>query len=329
MSVKGIGAVAGPFTRYIPNRTIPLIGGWQSASGSNRLPFFVNPRAPSATDIGGNDGRDGLSVETAFLTLQGAIDKCVDDVGDRIIVLRGTHDVTAAGPVLFNKKGIIVQTCDIGYNSWSRGERFNVNHDSGVAAIISQPCRIMGLGFQGGSATKASVQFANGSGFTGNWIHLYQCRFTNWNNAKYGVSGGQDGAGNDYCTLEKCDFDGSINGVTGGANTFDSGVHFTQGHYMKILGCRFRGCSYAITHAGQAPNSAPEHWNQEFEYSHNKVLDGLKFLDAGDTGVMTTQKGLLADNWFGTAKDAATNSATIATLTGIGCFLSGNHYLET
>lgn len=314
---------------HITQSLIPMIGGRGGRmSGSNRFPFIVNPRAQSTTDIGGRDGADGYSVETALRTLQEAIDRCEDDVGDRILVLRGTHDVTSSGTVLFNKKGIIVQTCDIGYNSYSRGERFNINHDTDVAAIISQPCRIEGMGFQGGDAAKASLEFANGSGFTGNWIELFQCRFTNWNNAKYAISGGTGGAGNDYCTVEECDFDGSINGVTGGANTFDSGIYFVQGHYMKVIKSIFRGCTYAITHAGQAPNSAPEHWNQEFEYAHNKVLDGLKFLDAGDVGVMTTQKGLIADNWFSTATNATTYSDTVANLQAVFMQFSGNHYKE-
>lgn len=321
--------VVRPHGVQLPNITralLPLLGAPRGMSGSNRYPFIVNPRAPSATDIGGDDSRDGLSIPSAFRTLQKAIDSCKDDVGDRILVIRGTHSVTA--PVLFNKKGIIVQTVDLGYNSWSRGERFNIDCAADVAAIISQPCRIEGMGFQGGDALKASVQFANGSGFTGNWIHLYQCHFTNWNNAKYAISGGQGGAGNDYCTIEECDFDGTINGVTGGANTFDSGIHFTQGHYMKVVRCIFRGCTYAITHAGQAPNSAPEHWNQEFEYAHNKVLDGLKFLDAGDIAVMTTQKGLIADNWFSTATNATTYSDTVLNLQAVSMQFSGNHYKE-
>jgi len=311
----------------LPNITralLPLMGGYQSASGSNRYPFFVNPRAfVQGTEIGGDDSRDGRSVKGAFKTLQKAIDMCKDDVGDRIIVIRGTHNVTT--PVLFNKLGIIVQTMDIGYNSYSRGERFNVNNDTGVAGIISQPCRIMGMGFQGGDATKASLEFGVGSGFAGNWIHLSQCCFTNFNNAKYAISGDS----NDYCCIEECDFDGTINGVTGGANTFDAGILAKQQHYLKVLNCRFRGCTYAIEHAeGNAPNNAAVHWNQEFEYAHNKVLDGLKFLNAGSIVVMTTQKGLVADNWFSTATNATTYSDTVANLQTVSMQFSDNHYKE-
>lgn len=290
---------------------------WMVNGGRKRLPFFVGPRVDSSGD--------GMSPYRPFKTMQEAIDHCEDEAFDVIFRLVGTENVTT--PVLFNKKWVTVISVgiDAGGNSYSIGERFNTNHDTDVAAIVSQPSRLVGLGFQGGDATKASLQFALGNGFASNFSHLLRCRFTNWNNAKYAI----DTHANDYVCIEECDFDGTINGVTGGANTFDDGIRMQQNHHAKVLKCRFRGCTYAILHAqGDAPNNAPEHWNQEFEYSHNKVLDGLKFLDAGDIGVMTTQKGLIADNWFSTATNATTYSDTVANLQAVFMQFSGNHYKE-
>ncbi len=331
MSVKGAGAVAGPFTRYISDRTIPLIGGGDSASGSNRLPFFVNPRDPSSTDIGGNDSHDGLSVETAFKTLQKAIDKCVDDVGDRIIVLRGTHSLTT--PVLFNKRWITVQAADIGANDWDRGERFMLYGPAdGPAAIITQPCKIRGMGFAGQNVADGSHNLridATGGGFFGGWLSIKHCRFATW------------GAVPDYLLLCKGLTNGDISdnvfdafdaGLTVGAIGIGvSDVGAVQVSNTRFENNRFRGIganSYAFVHlAGVSPQNNVYKANV---LSGNATdLDGPKghgkFLDNNGC---TNYDTFLCDNWIGLATNTGSYDDTVATLQGLGIRFAGNHYSE-
>ena len=122
---------------------VPLLG--RDPVGSNRFPYFVNPKAPSASTIGGDDGRDGLSVESAFRTMQKAIDTCKANVGDRIIRLRGTETVTET--INFNKAGIVVQASDLG-----------ISPAAVAGAAAGQPELYRGMGVERGHHQGEQVQ---------------------------------------------------------------------------------------------------------------------------------------------------------------------------
>ena len=312
---------------------LPMLGGGHSASGSNRWPFIVNPRAPSLSDeIGGDDSRDGISVATALLTLQEAIDRCKHDVGDRIIVLRGTHNLTT--PVLFNKRWITVQTADIGTNDWDRGERFMLYGPSdNPAAIITDPCKIRGMGFAGQNVASGSHNLridALGGGFNGGYVSIRGCRFATW------------GASPDYALL--------CNGLTAGDisfNVFD-GVFDTyavgaigisssadaqpvqvsestfEGNHFRSIG----QSSYAFVHvAGKFPNTNVYKSNilsgnatdAEGAKGHGKFLDN---------NACTNYDTFLCDNWIGLATDTGSYDDTVAALKILGVRFAGNHYSE-
>ncbi len=277
--------------------------------------FYVDP-------INGLDANNGLSWPLAFKTIQKAIDACTHDKGDHVFVAPHTETVTTS--VLFNKKGITVQGVEI-YGP-DRGERFMIDGPTLTTtpvALFSEPAKVIGLGFQGANATGPSVEFGPGSGFDGgNFCQLVECRFTNWHQAQEAILSSY----NDYLVFERCDFDGTINGAAGSANVFDSGIRIIQGHYVSVLDCTFRGCTYGLTHGVASPTGAT-HGNMEFLYKGNKIMDG-KFIDFGSLINFPTQVGLVSDNWLGTATDATTYSDTVVNLKAVGVCFSGNHYAE-
>lgn len=325
---------------FVRTEILPLLAGREGkVRGSGRMPYFVAPRSYTTelanmldsvkdTPIFGSDNNDGLAPDSALLTLQEAINRCKNDIGDRIICLRGNHVVTT--PVLFNKRGIIVETLDYGMNPYDIGERFTVDATGtpgAQAAIISQPCVIKGLGFQGALTTGASVSISAGSGFVGNFGHIYRCRFDNWGASLYAI----DSITNDYWTIEECDFDGTINGVSGGANNFTAGISIGQGHYMRIINNVFRGCTSAILHVAVAPGGA-SHGNMQFLYKGNIVIGPNSLVNFGAIATETNQQGLVCDNFIPLANTAAyvksTGATTIAALQAINVLFSNNHYSE-
>ena len=292
---------------------VPMFG--RDINGSNRFPFYVNPKAPSATDIGGDDGRDGLSVESAFRTMQKAIDSCLDNVGDRIIRLRGTETVTET--INFNKSGIVVRAMDLGISREALGEEFAILADAaftdGPVATITATCRIEGLGFV--SRDTGATFFSGAAMLIGGLatalpfgVHIKNCRFPKWgvsNRIGIGVEGTTD------LTIEGCTFEGV-------AADFDSGI-YVQGacQNINILRNKFRQCTFAIVH-GAFPGSGPE-----CLYGHN-VIEDNKFLDANGNAAT----GLIYDNWMAGATDTGSYDASLVTNRALGLEFTGNHYIE-
>jgi hypothetical protein len=264
----------------------------------------------------------------AFQTsIQDAINACVDWRGDVILVGPRTYVVTT--PMLFNKKGVtVISTFNI--SGEDNGERFTINADATpniAAAIISEPCTIIGLGFDSANSANGTIVMGPGSGFDGgNFTRFVGCRFTNWGHAAWGIESNY----NDYVKIEQCDFDGTINGDGGSANVFDAGVQITQGHYVTVSGCTFRGCTYAIVHGTPSPASA-SHSNKQFTYKDNYVIVAggtEKFIDFNTLATYSQSYGLVANNWLPTATNTASYNDTVANAKTGGVAFSGNHYAE-
>ena len=104
--------------------------------------YYVDP-----TD-GSDTANNGQSPDSAFATLQHAIDQCTADAGDVIIRMQGTENPTAA--ILFNKAGITVIADTYGQNPW-QPEKYSTypaaGYTTGPTGIISAPCAIIGLEF--------------------------------------------------------------------------------------------------------------------------------------------------------------------------------------
>lgn len=320
-SVDSTGAVHSANTLISPPGNLYVVG---NANDTN-LAFLQNK-------FGGITYADGSTMFQS--TLQGAINACVDLRGDVVLVGPRTYVVTT--PVLFNKKGITVSALyDFG-GGQDNGERFTINADATPnipAAIISEPCTIIGLGFD--SANSASgvllggtIQIGPGSGFDGgNFVTISNCRFDNWGHAVYGI----DSQYNDYLKIVNCDFDGTINGAGASANVFVGGIALTQGHYVTVANNTFRGCTYAIVHGTPNPATAA-HSNQNFIYSGNSVVvaDATpeKFINFNTLATYSLSYGLVANNWLGTATDTGSYNDTVANAKTGKVTFSGNHYAE-
>lgn len=319
------------------NAITALVRG--KVGSSRRLPYWVCPRTEAvelanqiSTDdipLFGNDDRDGLSPLDALLTLQEAIDRCKNDIGDRIIVMRGTHSLTT--PVLFNKRGIIVEGVDFGMPSYMQGERFMLYGPADApAAIISRACKIRNLGFAGqwiGAASHNLQVDPTGGGFNGGFTSIKGCRFATW------------GVSPDYAILLKGMIGGEISqnkidGVFDKYNVGGIGLSDTGG--IQVAGVRFRDnifsnlgeTSYAFVHlAGRFPQN---------NIIQSNVLSGNATDVAGapgrgkflDNNGCTNYDTFLCDNWIGLATNTGSYDDTVATLQGLGIRFAGNHYSE-
>lgn len=252
-------------------------------------------------------------------SLQDAIDNAVSGNGDIILVKRGGHTVTQA--VNFNKSGIRVIAVDDGLSPIARGEFNGILADGaytdGPVAQITAPCYIQGMGFvsrdTGATFFSGAACLIGGAAPNGAYgVHMKHCRFPKWaldNRIGLAIAGG---AAVSDVLIEECVFEG------GGAD-FDSGI-YVQGaiQNLEIRRCRFRDCTYAITHGAFAGGGGPH-----CMYIEN-VCEDSKLLDSGGN----TADGLICGNYLETATNASSYDATTATLNGQGLNFSGNHYAE-
>ncbi|MDZ4247725.1 MAG: hypothetical protein U1D32_00385 [Patescibacteria group bacterium] len=321
---------------HIVRQLVPLMGGGRSATGKDRFPFWVHPTT-------GSDVRDGLSPGSALKTMQAAIDRCQDDVGDRIIRLPGTETVTST--VNFNKKGIIVQAVDIGYSILGRGERFTTRADAaftdGPVATITRPCEQYGLGFWGREATGASVlaDFSAGGFDSGGWSVMQHCWFPNHGEIERGLDLGSAAGGVDRFVVDNCVFDGTNNGnMNSGGKRLTEAVRLTQGHNCYVTNSEFANALTAINLVLNSPKSDPVHGNVGCVLQANRML-GIPathfFLDVEDTAAVRPQTVLVADNWLGVAlasesyKLNGSAQANLTSLVTAGLQFAGNHYLDS
>lgn len=301
----------------------PLLseGGFIGGSGAFGAPagkvFFVNVNTGSAAR---NFDRPWYDVngDTVFATLQAAIDQCVSDRGDVIYYARGYTTVTA--PVLFNKAGISVIVQGYGQNPLSGGEYVTIDADAGYTTgpvgIISQPCRIVGLGFNslnaGALQGALRIHWDTVSGDQGGWVHLLGCRFPNWGNvARYGL----DLHGATQCLIEACDFEAQSTALTAGIMLRGSaGNHAIRN---EIRGNRFKNCTYAVDFVNGTPS--------ETQIIGNYISGGKRLNSRG----LTATGSLVADNYVGQFATGNTcDDAVTGTLNGQGIWFAGNHYGE-
>jgi hypothetical protein len=271
--------------------------------------FYVNYAAGGADDV--DAPWPEVDNELCFDTMQGAIDACVDNRGDIIHVKRGYNAITT--PILFNKAGISVYVQEFGMPSIYMGEYF-AQHNTGTteaAAVISKPCKLVGLGFETSWASgdrSSSLLIEVASGWPG-WIELKYCRFPNWAGATdYGINC-EAGAN---MLFHKSSFEGVTTAFTGGVGF---GGSPTQNPVRNIVRkSLFEDCTYGLVHVDGTP--------QNFWYHKNAFIDA-KILDSKGAAA----DGLVSGNWCELANTAAYDD-TIATLQAQGIQFSDNHYSE-
>lgn len=266
---------------------------------------------------------DGKSPDTPFNDLQDAIDASDDNAGDVIVVMRGAYNPTEA--INVDCAGLVIRAQNFGVNPLSP-EKFAIYPDASYATgpmfIVSQPCRIEGLeivtrnvapGADNDAMTTSGAALAiagEGGGYAGGFVHLKNCRFVDWWGNAYGV---EFGAGA-YCLIEDCEFEG-----------FDAGVYFRSTSsnnpaFNTVRNCKFIDCTNGIEHkVGATPGNFLYYGNVFIDYT-----DAIDFNQAGGGA----GNGLVANNYYETATDAATYDCTVAQAQALGVTFSGNHYSE-
>ncbi len=299
--------------RYL--RTPTLLGPVASVEDSQHgqgilLPniFFVDPSA-------GSDGNSGLDPRRALATLQAAIDLCVDNRGDIIILQRGGLTVTET--ISFNKSGITVLGQQYGLSPFARGEFFSILADAsftdGPVATVTSPCTIMGLAFvsrdTGANFFSGAAMLIGGLATASPFgVHIAHCRFPKWNLSNrigIAIEGGSD------CLIEDCDFEGV------GAD-FDSGI-YVQGATQNLVIRRnhFRDCTYGVlfgAFAGGGPH---------IMLGPDNVFEDSKVLSAGSAAT-----GLVFGSYSEGATDTGSYNDTVDNLNALGLVFSGMNYAE-
>jgi hypothetical protein len=269
--------------------------------------FYQDPSGGSAGNVG--------SREAPVLTMTQALALCTAGRGDVIVRMRGGEAVTST--TLFNVAGVTVVPVPAGLSPAFNGEFSSMYADGaftdGPVAKISERTTIIGLGFASRDTgtlfwSGAALLIGGDADATPYGVHLLKCRFPKWNFSNrmgLAIEGSSD------VLIEECYFEGV-------GSDFAMGI-YVQGatQNLEVKDCRFRDCTYAITHgafAGGGPHCI---------YKGNIVEDG-KLLNAG----AFTATGLITDNYLETAVGTGSFNVNYATLNGLGLYTSGNHYLE-
>lgn len=300
----------------------PLFVDGGIASGQGPLiagkTFFVNPAA------GGTDDVDSPFPEVdealCFSTLQGAIDACVADRGDWIWVKRGSESISTMLDI--NKRGITIAAANFGMPMGMAAEAFTCYSastlTSGPVATITDPCRIIGIGFAGRDTTTESllIDCEESGGYSGGFTELIGVRISCWYGAMtYGIKQ-IGGAGNHFVN---CYFDGLFGGFGTAAIGFFNDTGGQAPAHTLVEDCFFESvATYAIAHAvGSLPVN--------FVYRKNHLIAGWaaqgKFLNNNSV----TAYGQLEENYLAPLANA---SAAYTNLDATHTGLANNHYQE-
>ena len=271
--------------------------------------FFVDPSA-------GKDGNSGLDPRRSLKTLQTAIDLCVANRGDIIVVQRGNLVVTET--INFNKGGITVIGQQFGISPFAHGEEVSVLADAGFTdgpvATITKTCAIHNMAFI--SRDSGATYYAGAAMLIGGLssglpfgVHIKNCRFPKWNVTNrigIAIEGSAD------TLIEDCGYEGV------GAD-FDSGI-YVQGpcQNLTIRRNHFRDCTYGVLFGDFAGDTGPH-----IMLGPDNVFEDSKVLSAGSPAT-----GLVFGNYSEGATDTGSYSATVDTLNGYGLVFSGMHYAE-
>lgn len=257
---------------------------------------------------------------------QSAIDACEDWRGDKIICKAGTISVDT--PVLFNKQGITVVSEGMGLPPEVQGERFTIQPSAtftdGPAAIITAPCRIIGLGFttryiaaDDPDSAGLVIDCEEAGGWSGGFSSIENCRFSCWYGAQaYGILT----IGGDLNFIRG----NSFSGLFGGFGTAAIGMQNDTGGFAPAHSHVEYNYFYGIGSAKPALKFITGAIPLSLVFAHNRNLDGF-----GTRGPMLDNNsvvsgGLVADNWTGLANKAA----AFLNLTNSNLSFNDNHYEE-
>lgn len=284
-------------------------------TGAAGVTFYVHPAHPLA-----NDSNDGTDPEAPKSSIQSAIDAAVSGRGDVIMLAPGRHAPTDV--IYCNKAGITLQAENYGVNprqpeastwiyptaAWATGPVFIVTQPVAMIGIEAVP-RVVAHGGTNLTTGAAVCIDGDAGGESGSFNYFKDCRFVNWWGAPYGIFFW----GGSYTMIENCTFEG----LTAGVLFF---ARVTNPTFNDVVGCVFTDCTAGVEiMAGSTPGNILIKSNVFIDYT-----DAIDFNQAGGGA----GNGLVCDNFYETATDAATYDCTVAQAQAIGWNFSGNHYSE-
>jgi hypothetical protein len=276
------------------------------------LAFYVDPGHGDTSD-----NNDGTDPEAPLTTISQGVANCVTGRGDWVVVSPANYNPTAA--ITLDKKDITVIAMPAGGNPRQPDNRVAIwpaaTYTTGPTFIIEEPCTLSGFEIaarnvvHGGTPATASAAVAidgNGGGENGFSVFIHNCNFPDWFGAAYGI---WFWAGSD-CRVQDCDF-----------RDWDAAIAFrgsplNNPTFNVIQDCIFWNCTNGIEHLPVT--------HQDFIYYRNIFLDYTDAIDFNNQG----GNGLICDNFYETATDAATYDIAVAAAQVLGYNFSGNHYSE-
>lgn len=277
------------------------------------IELFVDPGHGDASD-----NNDGTDPNEPLLTIAQAMTNCTDGRGDVIWISPGTYNPTAA--ITVNKSDVRIFGMPQGGNPEQPENGVVIypaaSYTTGPMFIVEVPCTIAYLDIITRNVThtatpataSASLVFdGEGGAFNGGFCHIHHCRFVDWWGSDYGIWA-YAGA---YNLIEDCNFEGFDAGIGWGSSVGNNP------DYNVVRRCTFRDCVNGIEHiAGATPHN--------FVYQSNVFVDYTDAIDFNNQAA----DGLVCDNWYETATDAATYDIAVAAAQVLGINFSGNHYSE-
>lgn len=261
--------------------------------------------------------------DTAY-TIQDAIDECVDDLGDIIVCLPGSHSEAAS--IACNKQGITIIASAFGHPDKFKGESFTLRTASGAATVpgvtLTKPCTFIGMGITGRDITKESllIDCQEAGGFSGGFNFFKNCRFSAWYGAMDALV---RQIGGNVNVFDGCTFDGLFGGVgTAGIHLENDTGGFAP-NFLRVVNCEFSGMGSGKPAIKCKTGSLPV----DMLVANNYLLPGY----AGDQGVLidfnsVAATGMAADNWVAPLANQAAAFLNAGSLSAFG--FSDNHYEE-
>lgn len=300
------------FPYGITSYGMPVVGSGAIGQIGDGKVFFVDPG-------NGSDGFLGETASQAKATMTAALARCEASRGDVIIRLPGTETVTA--PVVFDKQGVTVIAAAAGYPEAVKGEAFTTYNSSATglsAAVINDPCRLIGLGFAASDVSEEAllIDCEEQGGFNGGFVSLEGCRFPIWNGALACSVRTIGGALNH---ILGCVFDGVFTGWATAAIIMEGDTGGFTAFYPRVIGCRFERLGSSIPAIQFATGSAPD----EVLLADNYLGSEGVFLDNNSEA----SDGIAVGNYLGVAA-AANGGSAVTNTSNMSIKFSGNHYLD-
>lgn len=286
------------FPNGVTSFGIPLVGGGSVPTDVGGY-YFVDP-------VGGSDGNDGLSPQTALLTIVEAVDKCVSGNGDVVLLFPGSYNET----VTVNKSNMMI----VGLGG--RGSVFNEPSTAGAEAfqVTVDDVTFINVGCDGDDTSSYALNLNAVSRF-----RAFGCKFELGSGTGPAVL--LDGTATDQCAdilFRDCEFAWAGSGILADDSAYG---YVTQ---VFLDNCRFHNLTtvgIGVAASGLWKNlevtdcvfdnledgTAPTDYVLLSDNANTGIFSGNRFATATNaTGVLTIGSGLL---WVANGTEAGFSTA--------------------